>query len=36
VDTGDKTLDRDLHGYYRVITGYKESIIYKVTSKPVD
>ena len=31
VDTGDRSVDLSLAGYRRVITGYKESIIYKVT-----
>lgn len=30
VDTGDRALDQHLHGYYRIITGYRESIVYKV------
>jgi len=30
VDTGDRALDQHLRGYYRVITGYRESIVYKV------
>jgi len=30
VDTGDEEVDRTLSGYYRIITGYRESIIYKV------
>jgi len=32
LDTGNKILDRELSGYYRIVTGYRESIIYKVTS----
>jgi predicted polyphosphate/ATP-dependent NAD kinase len=31
VDTGDKDLDNRLSGFYRVITGYKQSIVYKVS-----
>ena len=30
VDTGDRNLDQYLCGYYRVITGYRESIVYRV------
>jgi len=30
VDTGDGKTDRLLSGYYRVFTGYRDSIIYKV------
>ena len=30
VDTGDKNTNRLLSGYYRVFTGYRDSIIYKV------
>lgn len=29
VDTGDETTDSMLRGYWRVVTGYRESIIYK-------
>jgi len=32
VDTGDKSTDNLLSGYYEVITGHKESLIYKVIS----
>jgi len=32
VDTGDYTLDKMLCGYYPIITGYKEYVMYKVTS----
>ena len=32
VDTGDHTLDIILCGYFPVITGYKERIMYKVTT----
>lgn len=31
VDTGDKELDKQLSGYYRIIVGYRENIIYKAT-----
>lgn len=31
VDTGDRTLDQYLCGYYRIVTGFRESIVYKVT-----
>jgi len=31
VDTGDEKLNQQLCGYYRIITGYRESIIYRVT-----
>lgn len=30
VDTGDNALDEDLSGYYRVITGYHQSAVYRV------
>ena len=32
VDTGDHTLDKMLCGYYPIITGYKEFVMYKVTA----
>lgn len=32
VDTGDRETDGRLHGYYRVITGFRESVIYRVAS----
>ncbi len=32
IDTGDAELNRELTGYYRVITGYREELIFKVTS----
>ena len=32
VDTGDEVTDQLLNDYFRVITGYREAIIYKVTS----
>jgi predicted polyphosphate/ATP-dependent NAD kinase len=35
VDTGDAASDRLLSDYFRVITGYRESAIYKVTHAPV-
>jgi predicted polyphosphate/ATP-dependent NAD kinase len=31
VDTGDHSTDRYLSGYFRIITDYRESIIYKVS-----
>ncbi len=30
VDTGDSVLDRKMEGYYQVMTGYRDSIMYKV------
>jgi predicted polyphosphate/ATP-dependent NAD kinase len=32
VDTGDEALDQTLMGYYRIVTGFREAIIYKVAS----
>ena len=32
VDTGDDATDQALMGHYRIITGFRESIIYKVSS----
>lgn len=32
VDTGDPALDRELEGYYKVMTGYRESVMYPVKS----
>ncbi|UCE41853.1 MAG: ATP-NAD kinase family protein [Candidatus Aminicenantes bacterium] len=32
VDTGEDSLDKNLAGYYRITTGYREAIIYKVNS----
>jgi predicted polyphosphate/ATP-dependent NAD kinase len=32
VDTGDPAVDELLCGYFAVITGYKESVMYKVTA----
>ncbi len=32
VDTGDDALDQELGGYYRIITGFREAIIYKLAS----
>ena len=34
VDTGDETADRLLNDYFRVITGYREYVIYNVTYMP--
>jgi predicted polyphosphate/ATP-dependent NAD kinase len=31
VDTGDKAVDHLLNDYFKVITGYREAIIYKAT-----
>ena len=31
VDTGDAKLDEELSGYMKVITGFRESHIYKVS-----
>jgi predicted polyphosphate/ATP-dependent NAD kinase len=33
IDTGDNDLDRRLSGYYKVITGYQKSIVYKVSGR---
>jgi predicted polyphosphate/ATP-dependent NAD kinase len=30
VDTGDRTFDQHLRGYYRIVTGYRERIVYNV------
>ncbi len=30
VDSGDEVVDQMLKGYYRIVTGYREAIIYKV------
>jgi predicted polyphosphate/ATP-dependent NAD kinase len=32
VDTGDEAVDQTLMGYYRIVTGFREAIIYKVAS----
>ncbi len=32
VDTGDPRLDRELSGYVRVVTGYREAIMAKVSA----
>jgi predicted polyphosphate/ATP-dependent NAD kinase len=32
VDSGDEAVDRMLMGYYRIVTGFREAIIYKVAS----
>ena len=31
VDTGDRATDKILEGYFKIMTGYREAIIYKVT-----
>ncbi|MFC2164404.1 ATP-NAD kinase family protein [Acidobacteriota bacterium] len=31
VDTGDRNTDKSLSGFYKVITGYREYVIYKVS-----
>ena len=33
VDTGDRNLDKDLSGFIRVITGYNEEIVYRISSE---
>ena len=35
VDTGEREIDQLLSDYYKVISGYRESIVYKVTHSPV-
>ncbi len=35
VDTGDRKIDQHLSDYYKIITGHRESIVYKVTHSPV-
>jgi predicted polyphosphate/ATP-dependent NAD kinase len=35
VDTGDREIDQLLSDYYKVITGRRESIIYRVSGSPV-
>ncbi len=32
VDTGEEATDKALTGYFRIVTGYREAIIYKVAS----
>ncbi|MDW7738974.1 MAG: ATP-NAD kinase family protein [Bacillota bacterium] len=32
VDTGDEKLDEALRGYYRIVTGYREELIFPVSS----
>jgi predicted polyphosphate/ATP-dependent NAD kinase len=36
VDTGDRDLDQDLSGYIRVLTGYDEEIVYRISSNVLD
>lgn len=36
VDTGDEEIDKILSGYYKIITGYRESIIYKAGFQPTE
>ncbi len=31
VDTGDKALDEMLRGYMRVVTGYREEMVYRIS-----
>lgn len=33
LDSGDERIDKELSGYYKIITGYREYIIYKVSYK---
>jgi predicted polyphosphate/ATP-dependent NAD kinase len=35
VDTGDREIDQLLSDYYKVITGHRESIVYRVNCSPV-
>jgi predicted polyphosphate/ATP-dependent NAD kinase len=35
VDTGNREIDQHLSDYYKVITGHRESIVYKVTHSPI-
>lgn len=30
IDSGDSHLDNDFNGYYKVITGHRERIVYKL------
>jgi len=32
IDNGDKELDKQLKGYYKIVTGYRERTIYKVSN----
>ena len=36
VDTGSEILDKELSGYYRVVTGYRERAIFKVSNRVED
>jgi len=36
IDTGSSEIDRELEGYYRIVTGYHMFYLMKATSHPVD